>query len=161
MIIDVSKSKIIMIGEIDFSEAINEDMQIEPNVGNRLNLPGGIGQCKVYINDIEGPIPHIHVVTKDKKWGSCVCLHDALYFPHGNDNLTKGTFNSKQSKVFNSWMGTKNSANPTLTNFQVSASQWYKAFGEKYGEMYKRNGIIVNVQPDYSRMLGDVNPNLR
>lgn len=161
MIVIIPKNGIVPIGEINFSKLLNEDYQIEPNKNSRLNLPGGIGQCKVYINDIEGPIPHVHLTTNDSKWGACICLHEAYYFPHGGNPLTEGTFNSKQSKMFNKWMSTPNSAVHQMTNFQFAAFQWMKYFKDKFGDIYKRNDITLSSQPDYSHMLGDVNPNLR
>lgn len=161
MIYEVHRSKIITIGEIDFSDALMEDQQIEPNKNHRLNLPGGIGQCTVTINDIEGPIPHVHVTTKDKKWGTCICLHDAYYFPHGGNPLTEGVFNSKQSKMFNKWMSEGTTAFTGASNFTYAAFLWMKNFESQYGDIYKRNNIALSIQPDYSHMRGDVNPNLR
>lgn len=169
MIVDLDKiykkeKKLVLIGEINFSEdniSLDESSQIESGSSKKLQL-SGISTCNVYVNNVEGPIPHVHAESKDKSFGCCVCLHDALYFPHGNDPLTKGVFNSKQRKEFDKWMNKTNvSGDPSLTNFEYAAFLWYKFFNEKYGEMYRRNGITYNIKPDYVNMKGDVNPNLR
>lgn len=159
MVIDLNTNKVITIGTINFSDSFNEDALVTDQ-SRKPNL-SGIGLCNVVVNPKEGPIPHIHIIKTDKSWGACICLHDALYFPHGDDNLTKGTFSSKQAKEFNKWMSSKSSKNESHTNYSYAAFIWMRDYGKLYGRMYEANGISLASQPNYSHMRGDVNPNLR
>ena len=163
MVVDVTESKRILIGEIDFSgcDIIDEGSQIESEKNKKPNLTG-LGICSIYVNNVEGTIPHVHVVNTDG-FGTCICLHDALYFPHGNDPLTKDIFNSKQRKEFNKWMGNPNiSGNPGLSNFEYAAYLWSDFFKNSKEDIDALNSTYrITTQPNYSFMKGDVNPNLR
>lgn len=63
--------------------------------------------------------------------------------------------------MFNKWMSEGTTAFTGASNFAYAAFLWMKNFKSQYGDIYKKNNITLSVQPDYSHMRGDVNPNLR
>ena len=74
MIVDLNvpsrKKELILIGEINFSETnlgLEESSQIESGSSKKLQL-SGISTCNVYVNNVEGPIPHVHVESKDRSF---------------------------------------------------------------------------------------------
>lgn len=120
MIINVSnENKYIHIGYIDFSNC-NDNYETESAIVSKdeekPNLHG-IGKCEIFIGSDEGPVPHIHIVSVNNNWGTCICLHDPYYFPHGDNPLTRGVFNSKQVKEFDNWMSRRNYKYKNISNY--------------------------------------------
>ena len=163
MVVDISENKLILIGEIDFSgcddELINESSIVSKD--NAKPNIRGIGKCEVFIGSDEGPVPHIHIKSNDTTWGSCICLHEAYYFPHGGNPMTEGVFNSKQAKEFDDWMGKPNMKRNTRSNYLQCASVWLDQYGSKYAYIYEKNNTNFSVKPNYRNMIGDFNENLR
>ena len=74
---------------------------------------------KVYSN--EGPIPHFHIMTKDKSFETCVRLDSAKYFNHGH---IKGKLNTKQIKALVSFLNKKSPKHNGKTIFEIIVMAW-------------------------------------
>lgn len=165
MIYDITNlmKRYIVIGEIDFSDNLEDtinESSIASNDSDKPNLRG-IGLCNVLIGTDEGPVPHIHIKSKNIKWGSCICLHEAYYFPHGGNPLTEGVFNSKQAKDFDNWMKSKSPKDPSISNYLYCTGSWLAQYQDKYRYIYDKNHTNFTIKPDYTKMLCDFNENLR
>lgn len=163
MVVDVTENKWILIGEIDFSgcdEEISNESSIVSKNEEKPNIRG-IGKCEVFIGSDEGPVPHIHIQSNDSEWGSCICLHEAYYFPHGGNPMTMGTFNSKQAKEFDDWMKRPNFKTKGISNYLKCTSVWLDQYAKTYNYIYSKNNTNFVVKPDYRNMKGDFNENLR
>lgn len=131
------------IGSVDLYdlEEINE-----VSLKNKIVFDKNIGSCDVYVYGNEGKIPHVHVISKNGKFETCICLNTNKHFIHGkyNDKLT----NAKQRKIFDDFMGNLSKEDPTRTNWQAAGYLW---------NMANVNSIRVKWQnkdnkPDYRKM---------
>ena len=149
--------KFVVIGSIDLSLCPINEREITSD-NNKLLLGGKAKETVVLIGSREGTVPHVHLISK--KWGTCICLHDALYFPHGDNEMKLGTFSSGQDEIFNAWMASRNPKLNQYTNWEYSVYVWKSMYD--YRDRNLKDRIIVpSIQPDYSHMKGDYNPNLR
>lgn len=165
MIINVSKKpiKYIHIGYIDFSNC-DREIELESNIVSKdTEKPNlhGIGKCEIFVGSDEGPVPHVHIVSNDANWGTCICLHEAYYFPHGDNPLTRGVLNSKQSKEFDKWMSRQSAKSKGISNYLHCSKTWLSQYGDVYNYIYSKNHTNFTIKPDYTRMCGDFNENLR
>lgn len=165
MIINVSgrMGKYIHIGYINFSKC-DQEITSESNIvskdSEKPNLHG-IGKCEIFIGSDEGPVPHIHIASNDTDWGACICLHEAYYFPHGDNPLTRGVFNSKQAKEFDKWISRPSTKSKGLSNYLHCSKTWLSQYAEIYNYIYSGNHTNFTIKPNYAKMLGDFNENLR
>lgn len=92
------------------------------------------------------PIPHFHLISKDKKFETCICIFEPLYFIH---ETKTGTLNSKQRKHLNNWMNQMTKyTDPRISNWQTIKLAWILNNGTKFKE------VIRNYpQPNYSDMI--------
>lgn len=88
----------ITIGTIEFNDVIAEQ-QVQ---GNKRFNPNGIGECVIEVYPREGPIPHFHIFSRDKKFNTCIRIYENFYFSHGGKY--KDIFNSKQCKQLNGYL---------------------------------------------------------
>lgn len=147
--LDEMRKKKIVIGEITFTDPINE-YAVEGKA-NPLNL-SKLGPCTVEVYEREGNIPHIHIKPREGKQ-ICICLHTAMYFSHKEHKYQQFS-NAKQMVEFNEWMSRPNvkyCSDRTRTNFQVAVELWAEL----------KNPVLfdMSVQPDYSNMLGEIKSN--
>lgn len=134
-----SRKDPMMAGTIVFSDFVEE-----ASYGKlRLNH---IGECEIYVYADEAPIPHFHLISKDKKFETCICIFEPLYFLHGSKT---GTLNSKQRKHLNNWMNeVSRFTQDKLNNWEVIKLAWILNNGTKFKE------VIRNYpQPNYSDMV--------
>lgn len=77
-----------------------------------------MGKAKIYVYENEGSIPHCHIVGFSEK-EICIRLDKAEYFSHG----TKiGKLNSKERKLFNEFMHSRNQLG--VEQWKAAASMW-------------------------------------
>ena len=126
-----------LLGSVNLS---TEELLYEDCIG-RVNLPNGVGECKIYVYSGEGTIPHFHIIPKNDI-ECCICIYEPLYFNHGNK---QGKLNSKQRKILNEWLKEANYANSKLTNWEGIAYAWFIGNGDKYIPKNPK-------QPNYSDM---------
>ena len=88
----------ITIGTINFNDVIAEQ-QVQ---GNKRFNPNDIGECVIEVYPREGPIPHFHIFSRDKKFNTCIRIYENFYFSHGGKY--KDIFNSKQCKQLNEYL---------------------------------------------------------
>ena len=134
-----SRKDPMLVGEIAFDDSIEEASYGEVGLKH-------LGECSVYIYSNEGPIPHFHLISKNKKFETCICIFEPLYFLHGTKT---GTLNSKQRKQLNNWMNQKiDYSDANITNWQSIKLAWIWNNGKRFKE------IIMNYpQPNYSDMV--------
>ena len=125
--------------DLNIDNMIDESIHTE----NLLNL----GECDIIIYGNEGKIPHFHIVSNDKKFNCCVCIHQPRYFIHGNktDKLS-----SKQRKILDSLLR-KNPKYRNDTLWTILAYEW------NYSN--PNNVIQMNdytKQPDYTKMTDSI-----
>jgi hypothetical protein len=144
MLPDHPTKEIALIGEIDFSQSINES-----EIGNqnsRFSIKK-VGPCKIEVYNGEGQIPHFYITGIGKKFNCCVRIYDAHFFSHGNKY--RDTLNSSQCNDLNNWLMQINSKMAVpMTNWQAIKSLWETLNSDcKYPEKLKTTS-----QPDYSKM---------
>lgn len=108
----------ILIGEIEFTETLNEKTI---KGSSDLNMKK-IGKCKVEVYSSEGPIPHFHISNGDKSFTSCVCIYSPNYFSHGGKYSC--TLNATQRDELFNWLKEANSYDPTKSNWEYAALTW-------------------------------------
>jgi hypothetical protein len=91
----------------------------------------------------EGPIPHFHMVSKDKSFDCCICIFDNYYFSHGTH---QSVLNTEQRKLLNDFLSSQNHDSPCATNWQCIRYVWI--VNNKYTD--GRNGDYPTNQPDYT-----------
>lgn len=92
----------------------------------------------------EGPIPHFHMVSKDKSFDCCICIFDNYYFNHGG--MHQSSLDTEQRKLLNDFMSSPNHDSPYATNWQCIRSIWIANNEDTDG---RRNHYPLN-QPDYT-----------
>ena len=63
----------------------------------------------------EGPIPHFHMVSKDKSFDYCICIFDNYYFSHGTH---QSVLDPVQRISLNDFLDLPNHDSPYATNWQ-------------------------------------------
>lgn len=132
-----------VIGEIDFSDIVNEKEVIS---SNRYKVKN-IGQCKIEIYENEGQIPHFHITGISKTFNCCVRIYEPYFFIHGNK--CRDTLNTNQCKELDTWLRQQNKNSiGNMSNWEAIVFMWYTFNPDcKYPEFKK-----TNKQPDYTRM---------
>lgn len=69
----------------------------------------------------EGPIPHFHMVSKDKSFDCCICIFDNYYFSHGMHQIV---LDPVQRISLNDFLDLPNHNSPYATNWQIIRSLW-------------------------------------
>ena len=69
--------EVYLIGEIDFSQSLNESEIGSKN--SRFSIKK-VGPCKIEVYNVEGQIPHFHISGISKKFNCCVRIYDAHFF---------------------------------------------------------------------------------
>lgn len=69
----------------------------------------------------EGPIPHFHMVSKNKSFDCCICIFDNYYFSH---DMHQTALDSVQRKTLNDFLSLPNHYSPYATNWQIIRSLW-------------------------------------
>lgn len=92
----------------------------------------------------EGPIPHFHLVTRDKSFDCCICIFDNYYFNHGTH---QSVLNSVQRKSLNDFLSSINNES-SITNWESIRYAWI--LNNKYTD--GRNGDYPKNQPDYTEI---------
>lgn len=93
----------------------------------------------------EGPIPHFHMVTKDKSFDCCICIFDNYYFCHGGH---QSVLNGVQRKSLNEFLSSPNHKSPYITNWQYIRDIWIANNEDTDG----RHGDYPLNQPDYTEI---------
>lgn len=126
-----------LVGTIDLGSVFQEGST------GRLSF-NSIGECSVYVYSDEGPVPHFHIISKNKKFHCCVCIYEPLYFNHG---YKTDTLNANQRKLLNNWLKEKHYKAP-MTNWEVIDLLW-----DSNNEENKKYKIQkTSTQPDYTNM---------
>lgn len=107
-------------GSIKFDDYLNEEGFGNINLGS--NNKAGI--CKVFVYDIEGPIPHFHL--KSKNFETCIKIYEPEYFKHDGK---EGELNSNQRKKLDDWLSEKSSDNKYKTNWEEISDYWNTVHG--------------------------------
>lgn len=133
--------EVFHIGTIIFNDEILTEKEV--NINKRFK-PKSIGECKVEVYSGEGQIPHFHIYNNDHSFDTCVCIHSANYFSHGNKYKDK--FNSKQCKELDQWL--RNQFNEINTIWEIIRGMW------EVSNPYCKfpNYLKVTKQPDYTKM---------
>jgi hypothetical protein len=93
----------------------------------------------------EGPIPHFHMVSKDKSFDCCICIFDNYYFSHG---MHQSVLNTTQRKSLNEFLSSPNPEFPSATIWETIRYEWI--VNNKYTD--GRNGDYPTSQPDYTNI---------
>ena len=125
--------------EIDFSNIFNEVTLYKTNIK-------AIGKCKIDIYNGEGPLPHFHLYSNDKKFNTCICLYSANYFSHGGKY--RDILNSSQRKLLNTFLSEEDPIYG-LTRWKILCNKWeeFNPQQSMYNKIKK-----TDIQPDYSNM---------
>jgi len=146
MLPDHPTKEVYLIGEIDFSQSLNESEIDSKN--SRFSIKK-VGPCKIEVYNGEGQIPHFHITGISKKFNCCVRIYDAHFFSHGNKY--RDTLNASQCTELNNWLmqiNSKSLPNAPVTNWQMIVYMWENSNPDcKYPEKLKTDS-----QPDYSKM---------
>jgi hypothetical protein len=94
----------------------------------------------------EGPIPHFHIVSKDKSFDCCICIFDNYYFSHGG--MYQSVLNTEQRKLLNDFLSSPNHDSPYATNWQCIRYLWI-AFNR--GTDGRKEHYPID-QPDYTNI---------
>lgn len=134
MIVDIDKKE-IKIGEIRL-----------PNVKNLTIDTLKIDQIySIVVRYNEGPIPHVHIISKDRKIDIAVKLDKYEYFTHpGAPDRFK---NKRSCIIFNNWC--------QLPNFEYDGNTNWKACTQEWNSHHNHSKYIITddiVQPDYSKL---------
>ena len=104
---------------------------------------GRFEEYQVWIQNLEGPIAHVHVFVgshESPSWQTCVCLETATYFHHTGK---EGVFDSRQKAAFVDFM--KSIADPkfpTLSKWDLACIDWNNT-----NERWKK--VFPKEMPDY------------
>jgi len=93
----------------------------------------------------EGPIPHFHMVSKDKSFDCCVCIFDNYYFNHGTH---QSVLNTTQRKKLNEFLSSLNQESLSMTFWESIRFVWI--INNKYTDG-RRDHYPLN-QPDYTEI---------
>lgn len=128
----------IEIGSFSLDEFLNEETIGKVNIKK-------LGDCTVHVYSGEGKIPHVHVISKNGDFETCVCLNTNKHFIHGKytDKFTNG----KQRKAFDKFMNSKSKENPDMTNWEVSSMAWNLSNVDALKIQWQNNPT-----PDYKNM---------
>ncbi len=129
------------LGRITFLEELLEK---EINNGKRVNF-NSIGECKIEVYANEGPIPHFHLSSLNKKFETCICIYSNNFFSHGGKY--RDTLSTNQCKLLNDYLKTE-SKSIGLSVWDTIRTIW---------DTYNDNNLFpkerkTNKQPDYSKM---------
>jgi hypothetical protein len=127
----------LLIGEIDF----DQNLYLEAEIG-KINLKSQLGMCKIEVYSNEGPVPHFHIISKEKKWECCIEIYRPLYFNHGSK---QGKLNNRQCKILDDWMKEKHFPYP-LTYWETAALSW------ELNENPMSNIPPAPKKPDYTQL---------
>ena len=135
----------IIIGDIDFSDCLNEKY-----IENSLAF-SGLGLCSVKVNNgDEGQIPHFHIDEANGPFKTCICIYSANYFNHNKSS--SGVFNSAQRKTLDLWLRKL----CQLKDAKIGESNWEyiaRFWEDNFGKTCKfPNEMKVSKQPDYKNM---------
>lgn len=125
-------------GSFIFTDSFNEE-----NFG-QINL-NKIGLVKVNVYANEGPVPHLHIESTDKKFECCVQIYRAKYFSHGTKT---NTLTNQQAKDLNNFLKSKFKPRPDFTVWEAIDFYW-KAFNDPEQAKYHD---YTNTQPDYTKL---------
>lgn len=132
-----------IVGMIDFSIIEDTIMEIGIEIDDKK-----LGVCTAYVYPGEGPVPHFHLVSKEKE--ICICLYEPKYFSHGKHKLNpKDRLNNVQREVLNNWMKMANYGDDRLTNWEMLVANWKNNNPDN-----KRYNIrFPKEQPDYNNLV--------
>lgn len=149
----------IFIGELDLDTGFLDKFVTEDSIGS-TNIGGRHKTVKIYVYGGEGPVPHFHIISKEKHQGNkqlpaiCVCIFEAKYFIHSKNNTSlNGTFDSNsEAKAIDKYLRNKYKANGVdfgITLWQHMVNLWFEKNPIRYA------GInYTNIQPNYSKING-------
>lgn len=104
----------------------------------------------VYTDDM-GYIPHVHILdkaTRGHEFDACVRLENNQYFSHGTHT---DTLNSKQRKLFNSFMNEPHRNVHYRNNYEYAVNLWNDNNSSSYVQIKEdENGNII--VPDYDEI---------
>ena len=78
------KEYISYFGKQDVKKHLDQDATLFGNIRTIEEITESAHGSFVYVYSNEGPIPHFHVINKNKKFESCIRLDKAEYFTHGS-----------------------------------------------------------------------------
>lgn len=125
----------------NFKTCDSKDILYEDTIGS-FKSKGKTLFVKVFSN--EGPIPHFHLMDKDKKFETCIQILKPEYFLHGTK---MDILNSQQIKDLVKFLNKKDYANKRLTNFVAICRAWNLSSSNEIKVPLKKNSI-----PDYSEL---------
>lgn len=130
-----------LLEEIDLSV----DPIEEAEVGRKLF--GSKGLCKIYVNNGEGPLPHFHLESKDKKTDICICIYSPHYFDHGKHT---GSLNSQQREILDKWLREPDEE-MKVSRWNVIEYLWFLN-NPQYNNPKFRPPVAQRIQPDYTKL---------
>lgn len=127
----------------DIGTVIFYDFSINESTVASVKLRPIYVDIRVYAG--EGPVPHFHLVTKDRSFDCCICIFDNYYFNHGTH---QSVLNSTQRKALNEFLSSINNESLHMTIWESIRYEWI--VNNKYTD--GRNGDYPKNQPDYTEI---------
>lgn len=139
---DISKCLCGIINFDEYFDSTNIAKSIRETYVGSERFGKGLGECRIFVYDHEGPIPHFHIEGKNG-FKCCVMIHDNRYFSHGSKT---DTLSNKQCKLLDNWLSSKciEKFAENMTNWELMNLLWKL-------QLNPMKLVPVNpVKPDYT-----------
>lgn len=139
-----------------------EKLRINPH---RIFTIDGLGEVSAMLYNAEAcEVPHFHLETVKRRrnfkspigktepvFSSCICLHDAMYYPHfGWSERCDRIEEQKWKDQLDSWLRQRSYYFDSFTNYEELVYMWKKGHQK---EKEKEN-FNFSKQPDYRKLKG-------